>query len=415
MIRSVAREYKRAFSGLPIAVWYLAMVVLVNRAGSMVLPFLALYVTEGLQLGDSAAGWMLAIYGMGSCAGAFIGGMVADRLGPFRVQIASLVVSGMGYFLMTLADSFTSLACIVVLTSFSADAFRPANGASVTLLAPPELHKRAFSLNRLAINLGYTVGPTVGGILATVSYQFLFWIDGLTCWLAALTFVFFLGFKTPAPVESKITNADEEPSVQTEIAPWKNLRFMLFLVLTFAAFSVFFQLISTFPIFLKAEYQLSKVEIGSLFGVNTLCVVAFEMVLIQLLDRKNLMRLIAWGSLLMCLGFGLLPFGMGYWFAMATVAVWTLGEMLAMPQMLAFVAQSSSSKNRSVYMGYYTTCVALSMMIGPLVGTQLYEWDHFLCWHVATLIGILACVGFYCLDGTRSAPAVIREPDPTPV
>ena len=189
---------------------------------------------------------------------------------------------------------------------------------------------------------------------------------------------------------------------------------MLFLLLTFAAFSVFFQLISTFPIFLKAEYQLSKVEIGSLFGVNTLCVVAFEMVLIQLLDRKNLMRLIAWGSLLMCLGFGLLPFGMGYWFAMATVAVWTLGEMLAMPQMLAFVAQSSSSKNRSVYMGYYTTCVALSMMIGPLVGTQLYEWDHFLCWHVATVIGVLACAGFYCLDGTRSAPAVIREPDPTP-
>lgn len=406
MIRSVAKQYRRAFSGLPIQVWYLAMVVLVNRAGSMVLPFLALYVTEGLQLGESAAGWMLAVYGIGSCTGAFVGGMVADRLGPFRIQVISLILSGFGYFAMTLASGFWSLAAIVVLTSFSADAFRPANGASVTLLAPPELHKRAFSLNRLAINLGYTVGPTVGGILATISYEFLFWIDGLTSWLAALTFVVFLGLKAPAAAASSSTESLATSSTVEDVSPWRNTSFMVFLFLTFITFCVFFQLISTFPIFLKAEYQLTKVEIGSLFGVNTLGVVAFEMVLIQLLERQNLIRLIAWGSLFMCLGFGLLPFGVGYWFAMATVGVWTLGEMLAMPQMLAYVAQASTSRNRSAYMGFYTTCVALSMMIGPLIGTHLYEWDHRLCWHFASVVGVLACVGFYMLDRSVSVKSV---------
>ncbi len=374
------------------------MVVLVNRAGSMVLPFLALYVTEGLKLGESAAGWMLAIYGVGSCAGAFVGGMVADKLGPFRIQFVSLILSGFGYFAMTLAADFWTLAVIVVLTSFSADAFRPANGASVTLLAPPELHKRAFSLNRLAINLGYTVGPTVGGFLATISYEFLFWIDGLTSWLAAATFIIFLGLKAPAAAASTSEELDSANNLVREVSPWKNGSFLVFLFLTFITFCVFFQLISTFPIFLKAEYQLSKVEIGTLFGVNTLGVVAFEMVLIQMLERKKLVRLIAWGSLFMCVGFGLLPFGAGYWFAMATVAVWTLGEMLAMPQMLAYVAQASTARNRSAYMGYYTTCVALSMMIGPLIGTHLYEWDHTLCWHFATIVGVLACIGFYLLD-----------------
>ncbi|MFO0941073.1 MAG: MFS transporter [Pirellulales bacterium] len=405
MIRSVAKQYRRAFSGLPIQVWYLAIVVLVNRAGSMVLPFLALYVTEGLSLGESAAGWMLAIYGVGSCAGAFVGGMVADRLGPFRIQVFSLILSGFGYFAMTLATGFWSLAIIVVLTSFSADAFRPANGASVTLLAPPELHKRAFSLNRLAINLGYTVGPTVGGILATISYEFLFWIDGLTSWFAAATFLIFLGLKSPTVTVSNSEETESCINTVEEIAPWKNTPFLVFLFLTFITFCVFFQLISTFPIFLKAEYQLSKVEIGSLFGVNTLGVVAFEMVLIQMLERKNLIRLIAWGSLFMCLGFGLLPYGVGYWFAMATVSVWTLGEMLAMPQMLAYVAQASTSRNRSAYMGYYTTCVALSMMVGPLIGTHLYEWNHTLCWHFASVVGVLACVGFYMLDRSIAVSA----------
>lgn len=406
MIRSVARQYRRAFSGLPIEIWYLAIVVLVNRAGSMVLPFLALYVTEGLQLGESAAGWMLAIYGIGSCAGAFVGGLIADRVGPFRIQVVSLTLSGFGYIAMTLASSFGELAVIVMLTSFSGDAFRPANGASVTLLAPQELHKRAFSLNRLAINLGYTVGPTVGGFLATISYEFLFWIDGLTSWLAAAAFLFFLGLKSPNVESAAKTDAAADNAEPMDIAPWNNAKFLYFLFLTFATFSVFFQLISTFPLFLKADYQLSKVEIGSLFGVNTLGVVAFEMVLIQMLERRNLVRLIAWGSLLMCVGFGLLPFGFGYWFAMATVGVWTLGEMLAMPQMLAYVAQASSNRNRSAYMGYYTTCVALSMMIGPLVGTYLYEWNHTLCWHFASAIGVLACIGFFALDRATTIKAM---------
>lgn len=397
MIQSVANQYRKAFSGLPIEVWYLAMVVLVNRSGSMVLTFLALYVSDGLGLGETAAGWMLMFYGLGSCSGSFVGGLVSDRVGPFRLQVLSLVASGAGYLLMSRAETFWSLATIVLLTSFTADMFRPANAASVTLLASPDLLKRAFSLNRLAINLGYTVGPTLGGFLATVSYQFLFIIDGLTSFIAAGTFIYFLGVHTPV-VKASHTDTQEELAQGGSVPPWRNLRFILFLLLCFATFSVFFQLISTFPLFLKSEYQLSKIQIGTLFGVNTLGVVAFEMVLVSLLEEHNLMRLIAWGSLLMCLGFGLLPLGYGYWFAMATVLVWTVGEMLAMPQMLVYVTQASQRANRSVYMGLYTTCVALAMMIGPLVGTYLYQLDRQGCWHFATLVGLVVLAGFYCLD-----------------
>lgn len=384
----------------------------------MVLPFLSLYVTESLSLPETAAGWMLAAYGIGSCAGSFVGGLITDRIGPFRIQVVALLVSGLGYLAMPLASSFSALATIVVLTSFTADAFRPANAASVTLLSPPEMHKRAFSLNRLAINLGYTVGPTVGGILATISFQFLFWIDAVTSWFAAATFIFFLGVKSPTPAtsdhprspesEAQVDKLAYSTAESQELKPWQNSQFMAFLMLTFATFAVFFQLISTFPLFLKSEYGLSKFQIGTLFGANTLCVVAFEMVLIQMLDKKRLLMLIAWGSLFMCLGFGLLAFGAGYWFALATVMVWTLGEMLAMPQMLAYVSKSSTVSTRSLYMGCYTTCVALSMMIGPLLGTQLYNWDHYTCWHFATLVGLVVGLGFYVLESTTSAASAER-------
>lgn len=400
MIRRVAAQYRRAFSGLPAQVWYLAFVVLVNRAGSMVLPFLSLYVVEGLGMDDYYAGWMLFVYGIGSCSGSFVGGLVSDKLGPFRVQIFSLLLSGLGYCLMSTATSFWMLASIVIATSFFADAFRPANGASITLLVKPELHKRAFSLNRLAVNLGYTVGPTVGGLLASRSFELLFWIDGLTCWAAAVTFIMFLGFRAPKTSDRSDAAARPSEGNSDSMAVWRNYRFISFLLLTFLTFCVFFQLISTFPLFLKAEYALTKFQIGTLFGFNTICVVAFEMVLIQSLDHARLMRLIAWGSMLMCLGYGLLPFGQGYLYAMFTVSFWTLGEMLAMPQMLAYVAQSSNDRNRSIYMGYYTTCVALAMMIGPLIGTQLYQRDHYDCWHWATIVGVFVFAGFMWLDRT---------------
>jgi MFS family permease len=90
-----------------------------------------------------------------------------------------------------------------------------------------------------------------------------------------------------------------------------------------------------------------------------------------------------------------------------------VGEMLAMPQMLAYVAQISNPINRSAYMGYYTTCVALALMVGPLVGTALLEWDNQLCWHAATIVGLLALVGFYYLDRVDTA-RYSSEPQPEP-
>jgi predicted MFS family arabinose efflux permease len=301
---------------------------------------------------------------------------------------------------MSQFTDYWSLAAVVFLTAILADAFRPANGASVTLLTDPQQHRRAFALNRLDINLGYSIGPMLGGLLATVSYQFLFWIDGLTSLLAAGTFIGLLGLTAPDASRPSATSAgDTEGSELTPLAsPARNPRNLCFLLLCFLSFSVFFQLISTFPLFLSDEYQLSKRQIGGLFAIDTLVVVACEMLLIHWLAERRITRLIAWGAMLMCSGFGLLPSGSGFAYAVLTLKVWTVGEMLAMPQMLTFVAQASDQRSRSVYMGFFTTCVAMAMNLGPLVGGYLYQLDHSASWHTATGISLVVLVGFYGLD-----------------
>jgi MFS family permease len=286
---------------------------------------------------------------------------------------------------------------VIFLTSTVADLFRPANGASITFLSPAALHKRAFALNRLAVNLGFTVGPLVGGMLAFYSYQWLFWVNAITCLLAAGLFQLLLGSHLTDHPESQNEKAMGIASGVIGTSPFADGKYLLFLLLNFITFCVFFQLISTYPLFLEKEFFLNEFEIGMLLGLNTIIVVLFEMVLIQSIDHCSALKTIAWGSLLMCLGFGVLPLGFGFGFTALTVLIWTLGEMLAMPQMFAYVSSISNRQNRSRYLGLYTLSVSLALVCGPWVGTRLYTLDHFQFWHWGTVIGCGVFSGFYAM------------------
>ncbi len=398
MLGRIVRNYQAAFSGLPREIWYLSIVMLINRTGSMVLPFLSLYVKNELGLGESAAGPIVACFGVGSCIGSFCGGYFSDRFGPFRVQIFSLLGNAVGFAALSQMRSFNGFAITLFLTSAVADLFRPANGASMTFLSPPEVHRKAFVLNRLAINLGFTVGPLVGGILAFYSYQWLFWVNSAACVMAACVFYLLLGSRLTAHPANAVVNFEAQTRYRS---PLSDGRFLFFITLNFMTFAVFFQLLSTYPLFLNDEFRLKEFEIGLLLGFNTLLVVLFEMVLIESIKSWSVLRTIAWGSLLMCWGFSVLPFGHGFWFAAGAVFIWSIGEMLAMPQMLTYVTSLSTKQNRSRYLGMYMFSVSLALVVGPLVGTRLYKQDHIRFWHWGTLIGIIVLAGFYSLSYCR--------------
>ncbi|MEZ6094023.1 MAG: MFS transporter [Pirellulaceae bacterium] len=406
MLGRVIQNYRAAFSGLPREIWFLSLIMLINRSGSMVLPFLSLYVSKELNLGYDSAGAIVACFGAGSCIGSFAGGYLADRFGPFRTQIFSLLGNAVGFAVLSQMTTFRSFATVIFITSIVSDVFRPANGASITFLSPAHLHRKAFALNRLAINLGFTVGPLVGGILAFYSYQWLFWVNACTCVITAITFIALLGFRLK---EYTSPHGEAVAEVMNPKSPFRDGRFLIFIVLNFATFCVFFQLISTFPLFLEQRFHLNEFQIGTLLGLNTVVIVFFEMVLIESIKGYSLLKTIAWGAMLMCLGFGILPFGNGYWFAALTVLVWTVGEMLGMPQMLAFVTQLSDRTSRSRYLGMYMLSVSLAMVQGPLIGSRLFATQGTSFWHYGTAVGALVFVGYYLMSRFEVTAAKANE------
>src|SRR3954471_5752859 len=174
----------RGLGGLPREIWVLFATNLVNRAGMMVLPFLVIYLTRELGFSVARAGLIFAVYGATAIVAGPISGKLSDRIGALPIMRVSLLSSGTALLLFPLARSFAAVVAVTVLWDACAEVFRPASLAAITHVVTAEQRKPAFALNRLAINLGMSIGPALGGFLATVSFRSMFLVDSATTLIA---------------------------------------------------------------------------------------------------------------------------------------------------------------------------------------------------------------------------------------
>src|SRR2546423_5027581 len=176
----------RGLGGLPREVWLLFATNLINRAGMMVLPFLVVYLTRERHFSAGQAGFALAVYGAAAIFAGPISGWLSDRIGALPIMRASLILSGSVLLLLPLAHSRVAVYGATILGAGCAELFRPASLAAITHVVSPAQRRPAYALNRLAINLGMSIGPALGGFLAAVSFRSMFVVDGCTTILAAL-------------------------------------------------------------------------------------------------------------------------------------------------------------------------------------------------------------------------------------
>jgi predicted MFS family arabinose efflux permease len=392
VIRRLFQNYLDAFRGLPQAAWLISAILLINRSGTMVLPFWALYCTQERSLSPSDAGMLLAIYGVGGIVGSYLGGVWSSRFGPMYVQAGSLALTSVGFVMLMYAESWLAMVASLLFLSVSAESCRPASASATAALCPPEKHSRAFALNRLAINMGMTLGPTLGGFLAERDFQLLFIVDAATCFAAAVLATA-LAFRKSL----KITLAAEREAGAKAKGPWHDVPFLISVALLFLVALAFFQLMGTYTLYLREHYGMKESRIGLLFAVNTVVIVLTEMWLIQTVERLNKLKVMAWGSLLSCLGFGLIQFGGTFAFAIFSVLVWTLGEMLCSPVAAAYVSGRATDANRGTYLGIYTMTFAAAFVFAPALGTLIYERDPSLVWNGCTVLGVATFVGYWLL------------------
>jgi len=381
----------RGLAGLPRELWILAAATFVNRAGTMALPFLALYLTRERGLSAGAASIALFTYGLGALLTGPLSGRLSDGIGPRPILLGSLLLGGSLMMALPLADSAALRLPIVFLWAFTGEAFRPASMAIVGSLAPPGRTRAAFALHRLSVNLGLSIGPLAGGLLAAVSFPALFLVDGLTALAAAGVILLFFPVRPPAP----------GPVRRGVLAGLRDRRLVAFLLALFPVLLCFFQLGGALPLWMARDLGFSEARIGALFTLNTALIILCEVPLTGLMEKVSHRRVLALGALLTGAGFGGLAWVHDLAGLAAMFVVWTMGEMILLPASNAYAAELAPHGRRGEYAGLYTLTFSLGFSLGPALGVLML--DRF--GGPATWSGAFGCALLAALLMLRLPPA----------
>ena len=391
MLHASVQLYKNAYSGIPRPVWWLALVMFVNRCGTMVIPFMTVYLTtRGFSLAQ--AGYVMAAFGTGSIVGSYLGGKLTDSFCAQRVQVFSLLLSGILFIVLGQMQTLAQYAaCIFVLSSVG-EAFRPANSVAIANYSNDGNRIRCYALNRLAINLGWAIGPAVGGLLASINYNLLFWADGLTCMAASAVLLLVMA---PDKGRQKLTAEEKGKG----ISAYKDLPFLKGMFYLFLIALAFFQLFSVIPAYYKTELHFNEATIGWLLAMNGLLIAAIEMVLVYKLEKRNhTLIYVMTGAALISFSFLGLEIARSIPLVVISMIIVTFGEMFLFPFLNNFWVKRSNETNRGDYASLYMMAWAAASVLAPTLATQIAERAGFsTLWMVDFGFCGLAAIGFYFL------------------
>jgi predicted MFS family arabinose efflux permease len=381
------KNYTNNYKGFPKEIWILTLITFINRAGTMVIPFLSKYLKENRHFSLDQIGWVLVCFGVGSVIGTWLSGKLSDAIGFYKVMIFSLFASGVIFFLLQYTVTFEGFCISILVLTSVADMFRPAMLVSLNTYTVKENRTRALSLLRAAINLGFLFGPALGGlIIMGVGYKYLFCVDSATCILAVVIFTFFVK-------DNKVAVEKVIPAKIEKYPIIKDQPFMLHLLITMITGILFFQIFTTLPIFHKEQFNLPEFYSGLLLSMNGLMILLFELPIVNYVERKkiNKLKIISAGLFSMMISFLLMLIN---WEGILVVMMlfMTLGVMLTFPFANAFAMSRVHVNQEGKYMAIFTMAYSFAHILSGKTGMSIIHlYGYSANWE---FMSALAFVGF---------------------
>ena len=405
MLQRAFHRYINNFRGFSREIWILTLITFINRAGTMVLPFLSKYLKEDLGFSYSQVGWIMVSFGCGSMLGSWLGGKLSDKIGFYRIMIFSLLVSGIGFFILQTITSYHGLLLAIFLIMAVADMFRPAMFVSLGAYAKPENRTRALTLVRLAVNLGFAAGPAMAGLLImNVGYKGLFWVDGASCILAISIFWLLVKEK-----KKSIYTDKEHPGEVLTHSVFKDKPFWIFLFGTLITGILFFQLFTTLPLYHKEQFNLTEFQSGLLLTLNGLLIFFLEMPIVSYIEKHkiNKLKILAYGCFAMAGSFYILLWNGWAGFLIIMMLFMTFGEMLAFPFSNSFAMSRAPIGHEGRYMAIFTMSFSMAHILSAKTGMEIIDrFSYQGNWFFMGTLGFIGVLLFYwVIKLVRKEPA----------
>jgi predicted MFS family arabinose efflux permease len=413
-MRAMRGWFRDTTGGLPRTFWYLWTGTLINRLGSFILIFLAIYLTTVRGFSELQAGLVLGMWGAGGAVGTMVGGVLTDRWGRRPTLLtAHLGAAGMMLALGFARELWLVAAGALLLGTF-AEAARPAFAAMMVDVVPERDRLKAFSLNYWAINLGFACAAVLAGLAAQAGYLLLFVVDATTT-LATATIIF-VKVRETRPARAARPHAPAGTPTRGGLAVVLTDRvFLGFTVLNLFAALVFLQHISMLPIAMGQD-GLTPATYGSVIALNGVLIVAGQLFVPRLIRGRSRSHVLALATIVMGVGFGLTAFADGAWFYALTVLIWTLGEMLSSPSNSTLIAELSPAAHRGRYQGVFSLSWQIAGASAPILGGLVrQQLGNSALWLGCAGVGVLVAVTHLVSGPARERQAAALRPATAPV
>jgi len=390
----------KGLKGLPHDMWALFFTSLINRSGTMVIPFLALYLTKKIGVSPAEAGMALLVYGAAAFIAAPLTGKLSDKLGALKVMKFALFGSGIIFFLYSfITDYYWILAASFVLAAVN-EAFRPANLSLITEIVAPPQRRMAFALNRLAINAGMSIGPVIGGFLTLIDYHYLFYANAVASVIAGVYFTS-INWSSLAGAQKEQTEEKNISKIRFAILSDKTFLFFLFAVVP--ANLVFFQHLGALPLYIVDDLGYTTAAFGLFSAINTVLIIIVEVPLNNWMNDTPYRKSLIIGALLAGIGFGGFAISTTVIPLVISIIVFTFGEMIFFPITAAYTSEIAPADRRGEYMGYYQMTFSFAFSAGPWLGTVVYQnYGSVILWSGALVFGLITAALMFFVKSNPS-------------
>jgi len=393
-LRATFAEYPRQF-------WLLMAAVFIDMTGGfLIFPFFSLYFTEKFSVGLTQVGVIYGIWSLTGILGNAVGGALADRAGRKRMVIYGLIFSALSSLGLALAPTFFWVYITAAIGGLFSSISRPAHQAMVADILPEKQYSDGYGIIRVVANVSFAIGPAIGGLLASVSYVLLFFIDATTSILAAIFIARYLQETQSKESAEKIAGQSMREVFRGYIEPLKDYKLIAVIILGGLVGLVYFQWYFALPVFMRDVHGFAPSIYGGLMSFAGVLVILFQLWLSRKLKPMAAMLQMAIGALLFAIGFGLFGFIGSIGLFVIAFTVITFGEMIFFPTQQSLVAQLAPADLRGRYMAVAGLAFSLPNIVGPtLAGLLLDRADPNLLWYVGAILCLIGVAGYLALRG----------------
>jgi MFS family permease len=381
-------------------VWALFVGRIISATGfSIVIPFLSIYFNQDLGIPATTIGAVFLVSTGFGALGQIIGGEVADRVGRRKIMILAMASRAMIFVGISVviyySNDFLFIAALVVCSSFVGSLFEPASNAMVADVVAPSKRLEAYGLLRIGQNIGWTLGPLLGGLLAIWGYSTLYLLTAISSATVAVIIFLFVKESVKRDLGRKRLSVKGLWELRERAKPF----------LAFSFFSIFLWLVmaqmsSVYSLYSTNEVGMSLTEIGYLYAINGIIVVALQLPLARFIVRFRMTTVTAVGALVYAVGYFSVAFANDFWMLAGSMVVITMGEVITSPSSMNLVANLSPENERGRYMGIFGLFTSTGWSLGPFVGGILYDafnTDPYLLWGGVSLFAIVSAIGYFAM------------------